>query len=476
MAHVRYATQGRKDEILDDAHPHVLGGQVENRGNHILIRDCQMAAVHNGQVDSAYFDGLDLSGVDSTCDTEALLYLYRRHGEQAFLRTVPGAYTMAIADWRKRDVIVLRDRTGIKPGVLGWKDGKYGVASEDIAFRKNGGEYIEDLEPGSAYYLSPEGEYSRESLADPRAEPLLLRVELHLRRGLHHQPRRRPPDPREPGGDPGRGVRPLRRGRGHLPAALPRGGGALLRPGPRPALHARVLQDARRARLPGIDRRGPEAVDRRQPASAAGTGPRACRAGRCCSSTTASFAATTSSAPRNLLYDDLGVRKAYVVSYTPPIGIIPDDGVPRGCMFGVDMPPTPPEGEEFIARGREPGEIGDKLGMPVVYISTKGMLRAFEGLGLGSGQLCTYCIGGGHPLRRLRGDRRRRRQPARPPDHLRSGGRRRRRLSPAGRGWRCDYSPPTISIPARWGGAKRGGGFAGSGPRGQHSAPRASPP
>ena len=45
---------------------------------------------------------------------------------------------MAIADWRKREVIIMRDRTGIKPGVLGWKDGKYGVASEDIAFRKNG--------------------------------------------------------------------------------------------------------------------------------------------------------------------------------------------------------------------------------------------------------------------------------------------------------------------------------------------------
>ena len=62
----------------------------------------------------------------------------RERGEYNFLKEVPGAFTLAIADKRKKDVIVMRDRTGIKPGVLGWKDGKYGVASEDIAFRKNG--------------------------------------------------------------------------------------------------------------------------------------------------------------------------------------------------------------------------------------------------------------------------------------------------------------------------------------------------
>ena len=36
--------------------------------------------------------------------------------------------------------------------------------------------------------------------------------------------------------------------------------------------------------------------------------------------------------------------------------------------------------------------------MPVVYISTRGMMRAFESLGLGADRLCTYCIGGGHPF------------------------------------------------------------------------------
>ena len=36
MAHVRYATKGREDKILEDAHPHVIGGRADHRGNHII--------------------------------------------------------------------------------------------------------------------------------------------------------------------------------------------------------------------------------------------------------------------------------------------------------------------------------------------------------------------------------------------------------------------------------------------------------
>jgi amidophosphoribosyltransferase len=101
---------------------------------------------------------------------------------------------------------------------------------------------------------------------------------------------------------------------------------------------------------------------------------------------------------RDLLYEEAGVAKAYLVSYTPPIGIVGEDGVPRGCMFGVDMPPDPPEGEEFIARGRTMEEITRIMEMPVVYMSRQGMLKAFEQAGLPERVLCTYCIGGKEPF------------------------------------------------------------------------------
>lgn len=168
MAHVRYATRGRKDKILEDAHPHVIGGQVENKGDHVLISDCEIVGVHNGQVDSQYFDETDKRSFRTGCDTESLLHLYRAKGEREILRQIPGAYTMAIGDKKRKAVIVLRDRTGIKPGILGWKDGKHGIASEDIAFRKNGGRFIEDLDPGTIYYLASDGSYSKEKVVDPQ--------------------------------------------------------------------------------------------------------------------------------------------------------------------------------------------------------------------------------------------------------------------------------------------------------------------
>ena len=96
-----------------------------------------------------------------------------------------------------------------------------------------------------------------------------------------------------------------------------------------------------------------------------------------------------------LLNEEGQVKKAYLVNYTPPIGIIGEDGVARGCMFGVDMPPD----DNFIARGRTTEQISEEMGINVVYLSSEGMLKAFEKLGIERKRLCTYCIGGSHPLK-----------------------------------------------------------------------------
>ncbi|HCL29748.1 MAG TPA: hypothetical protein DIC52_15075 [Candidatus Latescibacteria bacterium] len=397
MAHVRYATRGSKEKILDDAHPHVLGGQVEDRGNHILIRDCEMAAVHNGQVDLSHFSDVDLSRSKSSCDTEALLYMYRRDGEHEFLRKVPGAYAMAIADWRKRDVIVMRDRTGIKPGVLGWKDGKYGVASEDIAFRKNGGDFIEDLDPGAIYYLSPEGDFSKESIIEPQRAHCFFEWNYiaDVDSNLNHL-----------------SVRRVREVLGEILAEEFRPPDAdVVTFLPRcPEVAARSY--ARSVGLPFVPMfykmrgersfQGSNAEDRKQSIDSnlhVLPGMRSQVAGKTVVLIDDSIVRGNNSLrARDLLYEQLGVKKAYLVSYTPPIGILPDDGIARGCMFGVDMPPNPPAGEGFIARGRDTEQISQKMGMPVIYVSVPGMLRAFQHLGLENDDLCTYCIGGDHPF------------------------------------------------------------------------------
>ncbi len=164
LGHVRYATQGRKDKILEDAHPHVIGGVKDNRMSHVIIRDCDAAIVHNGQVSLDLLKEVDLSKMESGCDSEALLLYYTEKGEKELIRKVPLAYTLAIADKRRKDVVVMRDRFGIRPGALGFKDGKYCAASEDVAINKNGGEFFEDLLPGVIYYLSNNGSYKKEKI------------------------------------------------------------------------------------------------------------------------------------------------------------------------------------------------------------------------------------------------------------------------------------------------------------------------
>ena len=56
--------------------------------------------------------------------------------------------------------------------------------------------------------------------------------------------------------------------------------------------------------------------------------------------------------------------------------------------------------EKIRGRGYGPTvrEIGEKMDMPVVYISAEGMQRAFSQAGLPPSSLCTYCIGGNHPF------------------------------------------------------------------------------
>ena len=403
MAHVRYATRGRKDRILVDAHPHTLGGYPEIRGNHILIRECEMAAVHNGQVGWDCFDPVDLVDLKSQCDTEAILNFYRRQGEQEFIRRVPGAYSMAIADWRKRDVIVFRDRTGIKPGVLGWKDGKYGVASEDIAFRKNGGEFIEDLEPGSIYYLKPEGDYSKESLVAP--SPAHCFFEWNYITDVDSIIN-------------SVSVRRIRETLGEMLAEkfAPADADVVTFLPRCPEVAARSY-----AKKTGLEFlpvfykmrgersfQGSTASDRRKSIDEnlhPLPGLRPYLQGKTVVLIDDSIVRGNNSVrARELLYDEIGVKKAYLASYTPAIGVIGDDGQPRGCLFGVDMPPDPPKGEEFVARGRSSREISERMGMQVVYLSRELMLEAFRRAGIEDDHLCTYCIGGGHPLRSLMPD------------------------------------------------------------------------
>lgn len=407
MAHVRYATRGRKEEILEDAHPHTLGGKIDHLGSHVIVRNCDAAIVHNGQVAGEFFDAINADLLKTECDTEALLHYYRQFGAQQMMKNIPGAYTLAIADKERKGVIVMRDRTGIRPGVLGKKDGKFLVASEDIALRKNGGEFVEDLRPGEIYHLSPEGDRERLKVMQP--EPancffemnylakvgsildgeLVQKVRKSLGEVVAEEFIRRTSDPND-------SLSAFHPDKVDLVTYLPRS--------PRAAAEqfADVLDlpfqqvlykvNAERSFQGSTTQERRASIDKNLfifPAEKEQLPGK-----RIILLDDSMVRGNNAKRARHLLYDKADVSEALYVLYTPPIGIIGDNGVPRGCEWGVDMPPD----DDFIARNRTEEEMAKKIKMPVMYLSRDGMLDAFERAGINRDDLCTYCIGGDRPF------------------------------------------------------------------------------
>ena len=397
VAHVRYATKGSKRRLLEDAHPHVIGGTMADNGSHVIYTDCDAVAVHNGHVEDQYLNGAGPGGDRGadTCDTARLLRRYwdspSDEGEIELMRSVPGAYTMAIADRRRDDVLVLRDRTGIRPGVLGIKDGKHVAASEDVALRKNGGDYLEDLDPGAVYYFEPSGGYRKRQVVAPQLAHCFFEWNYFADRdsiveGLY--------------------VKKLRRALGEMlaeelamdsvdfvsyfPRAPEDAARGLARASEKPFHPLFYKLRGERAF------QGPSPGERSQsistniyliPGVVGGV------RGRSVLVVEDSIVRGNNIRREHVLLEQLGLHEVLHALYTPPIGIVGDDGVPRGCLFGVDMPP----GDQFFARDRSVDEMSEAAGTRVVFLTTAGMLKVYQRLGIAPDNLCTYCIGGPHP-------------------------------------------------------------------------------
>jgi len=390
MAHVRYATAGRKDQILQDAHPQVIGGKVEDRGNHVVIRDCEKAIIHNGHVKD--FDP-SLNIPETTSDTESLLHAYAQVGERGVLERIVGAYTCAIADKEKKDVMVLRDRTGIKPGVLGKKDGKHCIASEDVAFQKGGAELIEELEPGSVYYLSPAGTVRKEKVVKPKIRHCKFE-------GIYLQD----PDSHMNGAS----VRTIRWALGEALADE-----VVIEDADYVTFIPRCPKTAARAysEQTGIpfspvfyklnSERAFQGSDAEERASSIEHNLfllpeeiKKIQGKKVVVIDDSQVRGSNAKYVRHLLYEIAGVKEAHLLLHSPPIGIIGEDGEPRGCEYGVDMPPN----DNFIARDRTLDEISEEVGMPVHYLTLERTLKVFKKFGMPKAKLCYFCMGGPRPF------------------------------------------------------------------------------
>jgi len=392
-AHVRYATKGREDKILEDAHPHVIGGKIDDRGTHIIIRNCDAIAIHNGQVNFK----------EQECDTKLLLKYYLKNKEKSLVENIPGSYILAIADKKRNQVLVMRDRFGVKPACLGFKDGKYCIASEDIALIENGARFIEDLDAGVAYYLTNDGNCKKtiisqnfskrhcffewNYIADQRSlinGLSVLKLRQELGKALAEEFHPNDTDivtflPRCPEGAARSYSKALGVEHKFLPVFYKLRGERSFQG---------TTKEDRASSIESNLHILPEAEKKIK--------------GKVVLMIDDSTIRGNNSRHACNLLRKYGAKKIYLVNYTPKIGIIGSDKIQRGCLFGVDMPP----GDDFIVLDKTKKmnatneEIDLKLGVKTHFLSVEKMLETFEKAGIPRTSLCTFCIGGEHPFRK----------------------------------------------------------------------------
>ena len=154
IGHNRYSTSGRTNAILE----------IQPFSSRLAFGGFALA--HNGNLTNAA--RLRSSLVDtgslfqSSSDTEIIVHLVARSHQESVtdrlidaLRQIEGAYSLVcIAD----DMLIgVRDPLGIRPLVLGERDGSFVLASETCALDIVGANFIRDIEPGEMVVVDQDG-------------------------------------------------------------------------------------------------------------------------------------------------------------------------------------------------------------------------------------------------------------------------------------------------------------------------------
>jgi amidophosphoribosyltransferase len=185
LGHVRYATSGTA-ENEEEAQPFYVNAPYG------------LILVHNGNLTNtrelmAELYTVDRRHLNTQSDTELLLNVlanelqqsvngFSLSPEQVFdavtrvHERVEGSYA-AIALIAGHGLLAFRDPFGIRPLVLGRRDGENGrdewvVASESLVLESGGYEIVRDVEPGEALLITPSGElHSRQCVQNTRLLP-----------------------------------------------------------------------------------------------------------------------------------------------------------------------------------------------------------------------------------------------------------------------------------------------------------------
>ncbi len=394
LGHVRYATKGKKDNILMDCHPITTGGKTIDNNSHLFQLDCLSAGVHNGQA-SQTIDQLVSQNLNNESDTVKLLEFIENNSADKAIETIDGSFVFLFADKNRDYIDAIRDRHGIMPAVIGKKDGKYVLASEDIALRKNGAQVIKNMEPGSMYRFFPNGEHSYSQIAEQSPKHCFFQWNYignsqssiedisvwSIRRRL--------------GETLAETIKPDLDVVSFLPDC--------------PEIAAMAYAEKRELPYKEIfykirEERAFQGKDAEARKDSIGQNLQILPIISTLDSEDylknkkigliddSIIRGNNALHARDLLQEK-GASEIHLISYTPMVGIVGSDNVKRGCEFGIDMPPD----DRFIARGRTEYEISEAMGMTVHYLPYEKMLEVFREKGMPQEKLCKFCIGGEHP-------------------------------------------------------------------------------
>ncbi|MEO0798483.1 MAG: amidophosphoribosyltransferase [Pseudomonadota bacterium] len=170
MGHNRYSTAGGK--TIRNVQP--LFAHLSEGG---------MAVAHNGNLTNAKTIQQDLINdgaiYQSTSDTEVILHLVARSKRTRFverfieaLRAIEGAY--ALVAITEDAMIGARDPIGIRPLVLGRKDGGYVLASETCALDIMGASFVREIDNGEVVVIREDSIESHRPFPPRTARPCIF--------------------------------------------------------------------------------------------------------------------------------------------------------------------------------------------------------------------------------------------------------------------------------------------------------------
>lgn len=387
IGHVRYSTMKIKESagLFSGAHPRFIGGKiVDNSGmskSHLIVRDAEKAIVHNGNIPH-----LDLP--EGKIDTDFILEKYSEKGISFVLENFPASYSATILDSRENEVLIFRDRYKMRPLWIGEKDGNILASSEDVAIWEIGGKPIREVNGGEVIHIPQRGrDFVSEQIISSKQKVCFFE-------GNYLQSASSSFD--------GRTIFSIRRNLGRQLAKEYSPDVDFVSFIPHSPEHiARGYSDERKIQLKEIFYK--VANER----SFLGE----CQNKRDISIGTNLFVLDNVDlvGKRILIFDDSlvrgtvskdaakklrerGVKWIGLVLGTPIIGPIVD-GVQRGCLWGVDMPP---EDNFAIKRVQTLERLKEESGFDDVYfISMNGLAKAH---GKDLSEMCTYCIGGENPI------------------------------------------------------------------------------